>query len=78
MQQMLLVILRVECVESIRIRENSDYFPGVAPNSHESGYKETSHSAPREVYILKLRTPDDAAMDNNPGIRTSVVNDSVS
>ena len=78
MQQMLLVILRVECVESIRIRENSDSFPGVAPNSHESGYKETSHSAPREVYILKLRTSDHAAMDKDLGIRTSVVNDSVS
>ena len=48
------------CVESRRIRENSDAFPGIAPNSgesgyriapnsSESGYKETSHSAPSEV-----------------------------
>jgi len=47
-------------VESSRIRENSDAFPGtaansyesgygIAPNTYESGYKKTSRSAPREV-----------------------------
>jgi hypothetical protein len=43
------VILQVVSVESSRIRENSDAFWGLAPNSHESGYKEASHSAQREV-----------------------------
>jgi hypothetical protein len=33
------VILRAVCVESSRIRENSDAFHGIAPNSHESGYR---------------------------------------
>ena len=41
--------LRWVCVERSRIRENSDAFHGIAPNSHESGYKETSRSAPSEV-----------------------------
>ena len=32
----------VACIESIRIRENSEAFLAGVPNSHESGYTETS------------------------------------
>jgi hypothetical protein len=34
----------VVCVESRRIRENSEAFPGIAPNSGESGYGITPNS----------------------------------
>ena len=40
-------MLCVVCVESSRIRENSDAFHGDGPNSYESGYEETSHFTPR-------------------------------
>ncbi len=36
--------LRWVCVESSRIRENSDAFHGIAANSHESGYGIASNS----------------------------------
>ena len=45
----LVTILEVVSSESSRIRENSDAFQVDAPNSHESGYEETSHSVSREV-----------------------------
>jgi hypothetical protein len=62
------------CVESSRIRENSDACHGIAPNSGESGYriapnsgesgyKETSHSVPSEVYSRKI----DRRGESTPG-----------
>ena len=47
--------LRWVCVERSRIRENSDAFHVIGPNSHESGYKETSRSAPSEAELPGLR-----------------------
>ena len=38
-------------LESSRIRKNSDAFEVGAPNSHESGYRETTRSNPREVSL---------------------------
>ena len=49
-----------------RIRENSDAFEGVAPNSHESGYLQHTPLGRSRVPAGHRKTPLNSASETHP------------